>query len=78
MADELLFEMVPAISCGSEVAPVIIPTVMDGPVHCMPVTVRAGWLTQLVEQKRRTRDSKAVVFGVLRPGGSCLEGIGAS
>ena len=28
---------------------VLVPTVMDGWVRCVPVTVRAGWLTQLVE-----------------------------
>ena len=62
VAEELLFEMVPAISSGADSAPVLIPTIMDGHVRCVPVTVRAGWLTQLVEQKRRTRDSKAVVL----------------
>ena len=62
LAGELLFETVPVISSGPDCAPVLIPTIMDGHVRCVPVTIRAGWLTQLVEQKRRTRDSKAVVL----------------
>ena len=61
--DELVFEMVPAISISADTAPVLIPTVMDGLVRCVPITVRAGWLTQLVEQRRRrTRDTAAVVL----------------
>ena len=62
--DELVFEMVPAISISADTAPVLIPTVMDGLARCVPITVRAGWLTQLVEQRRRrrTRGTAAVVL----------------
>ena len=45
---------------------VLVPTVMDGWVRCVPVTVRAGWLTQLV------------AGGVFGTGGSSVEDIGAS